>query len=190
MSPTSYRAAPPRVRIILCYRSQTQIPLMRHRLVAGPDLNRRPSGYEPDELPGCSTPRPMDAHYTLHAFCCKPFLHFIGLNPFFCWICPQFAFFFITILHAAFLFAAIPLSMSVCYRSAGRSYQFESVRDERTLGQIPAGRVDGGGVGGLFVRRPIGVSNIKTAVWINRWSWSISPTPKVRRSTPRTTRIS
>ncbi len=23
----------------------------------GPDLNRRPSGYEPDELPGCSTPR-------------------------------------------------------------------------------------------------------------------------------------
>ena len=23
----------------------------------GTDLNRRPSGYEPDELPGCSTPR-------------------------------------------------------------------------------------------------------------------------------------
>ena len=23
----------------------------------GPDLNRRPSGYEPDELPDCSTPR-------------------------------------------------------------------------------------------------------------------------------------
>ena len=22
-----------------------------------PDLNRRPSGYEPDELPGCSIPR-------------------------------------------------------------------------------------------------------------------------------------
>ncbi|WP_229767461.1 hypothetical protein, partial [Vibrio cholerae] len=22
------------------------------------DLNRRPSGYEPDELPSCSTPRP------------------------------------------------------------------------------------------------------------------------------------
>ncbi|MFQ2134659.1 hypothetical protein, partial [Aeromonas hydrophila] len=22
----------------------------------GPDLNRRPSGYEPDELPSCSTP--------------------------------------------------------------------------------------------------------------------------------------
>ena len=25
----------------------------------GPDLNRRPSGYEPDELPSCSTPRPI-----------------------------------------------------------------------------------------------------------------------------------
>jgi hypothetical protein len=25
----------------------------------GPDLNRQPSGYEPDELPGCSTPRHM-----------------------------------------------------------------------------------------------------------------------------------
>ncbi len=24
----------------------------------GPDLNRRPSGYEPDELPSCSIPRP------------------------------------------------------------------------------------------------------------------------------------
>jgi hypothetical protein len=25
----------------------------------GQDLNLRPSGYEPDELPGCSTPRPV-----------------------------------------------------------------------------------------------------------------------------------
>ncbi len=25
--------------------------------VRGQDLNLRPSGYEPDELPGCSTPR-------------------------------------------------------------------------------------------------------------------------------------
>ena len=25
----------------------------------GQDLNLRPSGYEPDELPGCSTPRQM-----------------------------------------------------------------------------------------------------------------------------------
>ena len=29
----------------------------------GPDLNRRPSGYEPDELPGCSTPRQNCTHY-------------------------------------------------------------------------------------------------------------------------------
>ena len=26
-------------------------------LLRGQDLNLRPSGYEPDELPGCSTPR-------------------------------------------------------------------------------------------------------------------------------------
>ncbi len=26
----------------------------------GQDLNLRPSGYEPDELPGCSTPRYKD----------------------------------------------------------------------------------------------------------------------------------
>ena len=29
----------------------------------GPDLNRRPSGYEPDELPSCSTPRPKYGVY-------------------------------------------------------------------------------------------------------------------------------
>ena len=27
----------------------------------GLDLNQRPSGYEPDELPGCSTPRMHDS---------------------------------------------------------------------------------------------------------------------------------
>ena len=30
---------------------------MREIWLRGPDLNRRPSGYEPDELPDCSTPR-------------------------------------------------------------------------------------------------------------------------------------
>src|SRR5688572_20774435 len=30
----------------------------------GRDLNPRPSGYEPDELPGCSTPRSKDGQYT------------------------------------------------------------------------------------------------------------------------------
>ncbi len=28
-----------------------------------PDLNRRPSGYEPDELPGCSIPRQLGGKY-------------------------------------------------------------------------------------------------------------------------------
>ena len=32
--------------------------------VRGPDLNRRPSGYEPDELPDCSTPRRGEADYS------------------------------------------------------------------------------------------------------------------------------
>ena len=30
----------------------------------GEDLNLRPPGYEPDELPGCSTPRSMLRHST------------------------------------------------------------------------------------------------------------------------------
>ena len=29
----------------------------RKTWLRGPDLNRQPSGYEPDELPDCSTPR-------------------------------------------------------------------------------------------------------------------------------------
>ena len=29
----------------------------------GQDLNLRPSGYEPDELPGCSTPRPAHSAF-------------------------------------------------------------------------------------------------------------------------------
>ncbi|SPO56979.1 protein of unknown function [Pseudomonas sp. JV551A1] len=34
-----------------------------------PDLNRRPSGYEPDELPGCSIPRQWGEFYSLWRVC-------------------------------------------------------------------------------------------------------------------------
>jgi hypothetical protein len=34
-------------------------------------LNPRPSGYEPDELPGCSTPRSKDGQYTAVPRSCK-----------------------------------------------------------------------------------------------------------------------
>ncbi|CAI8713117.1 hypothetical protein EMIT0357P_110084 [Pseudomonas marginalis] len=34
-----------------------------------PDLNRRPSGYEPDELPDCSIPRLWAAFYSQMARC-------------------------------------------------------------------------------------------------------------------------
>ncbi|MEH8067561.1 hypothetical protein, partial [Gallibacterium anatis] len=33
------------------------------------DLNQRPSGYEPDELPSCSTPRPKYVAYYTYIFC-------------------------------------------------------------------------------------------------------------------------
>ncbi|VXC79623.1 hypothetical protein PSEUDO9AG_41340 [Pseudomonas sp. 9Ag] len=34
-----------------------------------PDLNRRPSGYEPDELPDCSIPRLWAAFYIFRLIC-------------------------------------------------------------------------------------------------------------------------
>ncbi len=50
MIPTSYQAAPPRVRIVSLLSTVRAL-----KSVAGPDLNRRPSGYEPDALPSGST---------------------------------------------------------------------------------------------------------------------------------------
>ena len=43
----------------LALATATKKPLKRGSLnwLRGPDLNRRPSGYEPDELPDCSIPR-------------------------------------------------------------------------------------------------------------------------------------
>ena len=40
----------------------------------GRDLNPRPSGYEPDELPGCSTPRSKEGKYRRFAEVRKRFL--------------------------------------------------------------------------------------------------------------------
>ena len=39
----------------------------------GLDLNQRPSGYEPDELPGCSTPRLGIRNMTSACCYCKKF---------------------------------------------------------------------------------------------------------------------
>ncbi len=39
------------------YKEQAGKPLLVLYRLRGQDLNLRPSGYEPDELPDCSTPR-------------------------------------------------------------------------------------------------------------------------------------
>ncbi len=39
------------------YLSSCLVFFSKEELLRGQDLNLRPSGYEPDELPGCSTPR-------------------------------------------------------------------------------------------------------------------------------------
>ena len=41
----------------------------------GKDLNLRPSGYEPDELPGCSTPRQDVGIITLKVAVCQVLIY-------------------------------------------------------------------------------------------------------------------
>ena len=47
----------PPFRILQNVNAIRSLPFVGRNWLRGLDLNQRPSGYEPDELPGCSTPR-------------------------------------------------------------------------------------------------------------------------------------
>ncbi len=51
------RSSQIRVRVLRNAKSRPAGRLFPFRWWRGSDLNQRPSGYEPDELPDCSTPR-------------------------------------------------------------------------------------------------------------------------------------
>ena len=48
----------PHLSIVYVFKERSAIHLLQKLWLRGQDLNLRPSGYEPDELPDCSTPRP------------------------------------------------------------------------------------------------------------------------------------
>src|SRR5690242_6815776 len=56
---------------------RAKLPIVAESWLRGQDLNLRPSGYEPDELPGCSTPRQIGGSGVLR--CTSPWVKdFLG----------------------------------------------------------------------------------------------------------------
>ena len=82
----------------------------------GQDLNLRPPGYEPDELPGCSTPR-RQGQYTTPASACQPhdrffFLTISQTTP-------------LDVLRWNFGYTVIPMMIVDILSSVGRFIEFQ-----------------------------------------------------------------